>query len=63
MAKKRGRKPFEDRRLVRSRAVTVRLTEGGYAKVQKMAEAKGLSLDAYVRTVLQKLFDGSLIYR
>ena len=43
--------------------ISVRVTRGGMAKIKKLADAKGLSVNAYVRTVLHKLFNGEIIYR
>jgi len=49
--------------LVRNKVVAIRLTQNGYDRVKKLAEAKNLSLEGYVRLVLKLLADGSLLVR
>jgi len=60
--KKKGGRPKLDPWNVRNKVIAVRLTEDGYKKVKMLAEARKLSVEGYVRTVLQKLHEGRIIY-
>lgn len=62
MPDKPGRPPLPPG-AARTKVVAVRLTEKGHARVKALADAKNLSIEGYVRKVLQMLAEGTLLVR
>jgi len=47
----------------RNKTIALRVTEDAHKKIEGMAKAKGMGVSAYLRMVLKRLFDGTILIR